>query len=188
MTPASAARTFRGLSSLALVVLALAGCNKKVQLPLIENQRPVVSLTQAPVGGTNRYFYSYEMRWSGFDPDGRVDHFLYAVDPPTATNAETLWVSSRENRKTFLFPSWDPDSLGTKEKPGGFHVFVIKAVDNQGLVSEPVWRAFDSYTIAPDVRIVSPQPSHLIFPLVPPNLVITWTGHDVDGVHTLKPV
>ena len=171
-----------------LLMVAAGGCNKRVSLPLVENQRPVVTLSQAPVGGSNRYFYSYEMRWSGYDPDGRVDHFDYVVDPPTAAGAETTWIHTSENRKSLEFRSGDPDSLGDKVRPGGYHVFVIRAVDDRGLPSEPVARAFNSYTFAPDVRITSPQPNHLIYPLVPPSAVVSWTGHDVDGQHSLLPV
>ena len=76
----------------ALAAAALAGCNRKISLPLVPNQRPLVQLTQAPVATTKPYFYSYEMRWTGFDPDGRVDHYDYAVDPPDPPRTDTAWV------------------------------------------------------------------------------------------------
>lgn len=180
----TAARLILGL----LLLAAGAGCEKKLRLPRVVNQRPIVTLTQAPSGGATRYWYSYELRWSGFDPDGQVDHFLYCVDPPTRANADTPWVSTTDNRKTLTFSSGDPDSLGDKFNPGGFHVFAIKAVDNQGLASLPVSRAFFSFTVAPDVRVTSPQPNSNLRPAAPPSLTISWSGHDPDGVTTNKPV
>ena len=120
---------------LALAALLIPGCNRKLKLPLVANQRPEVQLTQAPVATTTPYFYSYELRWAGYDSDGRVDHFLYAVDPTPPPASDTAWVTTTANRQTFLFKSNDPDSLGTVANPGGYHTFVIKAVDDRGLAS-----------------------------------------------------
>ena len=49
------------------LALTCTGCNKKIHLPEVLNQRPIVNLTQSPAGGDTRYFYSYELRWSGYD-------------------------------------------------------------------------------------------------------------------------
>ena len=173
----------------ALTVIAPACSRKgKIVLPVVENQRPVVRLTQAPASTSLPYFYAYEVFWSAFDPDGRVDHYLYALDPPTAAGAETAWVSTGENRKTLLLRSDDPDTLGTKTNPGGFHVFVLKAVDDRGLASVPVAQAFFSYTVAPTVEFIQPKANHLLQPMLPPSTSFTWTGTDPDGQVTKKPV
>ncbi len=182
-----------GARAAALVLgLALAGlasgCNKKLSLPAVYNLRPEIELTQAPVATTIPYFYSYEVRWTGFDPDGRVDHYLYVLDPPPPPATDTAWVETTDNRKTLLLSSSDPDSLGTADNPGGYHTFAIKAIDNQGLASPVVSRSFFSYTVAPDVRLTQPAPNKLLHPLLPPSVTFRWTGIDPDGVRSRKPV
>ena len=177
-----------GRAALALLALAspwLAGCNKKLSLPAVVNQRPEVTLTQAPVATSRPYFYSYEVRWTGFDPDGRVDHYLLALDP---VPDDTAWTTTTDNRRTFLFASGDPESLGTAANPGGYHTLVLKAVDNQGLASAPAVRSFFSYTVAPEVKITQPVPNKLLHPVLPPTVTFRWTGFDPDGIHSRKPV
>src|SRR6516225_1269626 len=151
------------------------GCNKKLSLPAVVNQRPEVTLTQAPVATSRPYFYSYEVRWTGFDPDGRVDHYLLALDP---VPDDTAWTTTTDNRRTFLFASGDPESLGTAANPGGYHTLVLKAVDNQGLASAPAVRSFFSYTVAPEVKITQPVPNKLLHPVLPPTVTFRWTGFD----------
>ncbi len=172
---------------LALVTVLAAGCGPKLRTLAVPNQRPTVTLTYAPASSTLPYTYAYELYWRGFDPDGRVDHFLYCVDPPTAAT-DTPWVVTRENRHLFLFRSDDPDSLGTPARPGGFHVFVLKAVDGAGLCSSPEVEAFFSYTVAPKVVFVEPKPSPLIWPVLPPTTTFTFTGVDADGRTSHRPV
>ena len=46
--------------------------------------------TRAPINTTGQYFYAYTMNWTGFDPDGRLDHFLYKVDPTIDTAATRM--------------------------------------------------------------------------------------------------
>src|SRR5438876_10289271 len=91
-----------GLVLCAAVLLGVAatsaGCDRRIHLPLVANQRPTLTLSQARAGGGNRYFYAYEMCWSGYDADGRVDYYEYSVDPPGAANAETSWLRTLENR------------------------------------------------------------------------------------------
>ncbi len=177
------------LGALAAVLLALsAGCGHKLRGTLLPNERPTVTLTYAPASTSQPYSYAYQLYWSGFDPDGRVDHFLYCVDPPPGAGADTPWVATTENRKLFLFRSDDPDSLGTKARPGGYHVFVLKAVDGAGLCSSPAIEAFFSYTVAPKVMFVQPKPNPLNYPVLPPVTTFTFTGIDADGRTTRRPV
>jgi hypothetical protein len=182
------ARLHRGRLGALVVAALLVGCNKKLHLPVVVNQRPEVSLTQAPVSSTKPYFYSYELRWTGFDPDGSIREYRLAVDPPVPPATDTAWVVTTENRRTFTFNSNDPDSLGTDANPGGYHTIVLKAIDNLGLASEPVTRSFFSYTVAPDVKILHPEPNKLFYPVLPPSVTFTWTGFDPDGVKSRKPV
>lgn len=182
-------RLWRLGAVLALAALVVVpACSKRRSLPLVVNQPPVVTLTQAPAASNQPYFYAYEIFWTGYDPDGRVDHYLYCVDPPTQAGSDTPWVYTQENRHTFLFSSKDADSLGTPTNPGGFHVFVIVAVDDQGARSPVVAQAFFSYTVAPTVRFVQPRCNSVFPPFVPPTTTITFTGDDPDGQTSRTPV
>ena len=176
---------------LAALVLAalLAGCGKdRLRTVALENRQPVVRLTQAPAPSASPTYYAYEMFWTGFDPDGAVDHYRYSIDPPTEAGAETAWVSTTANREVFHFSSGDPDSLGTVARPGGFHVFLIEAVDDRGLASAPATAAFFTYTVAPTVQFLLPKASRLVYPQVPPNATFVFTGTDPDGQLSKHPL
>lgn len=175
-----------GFAALAIVLIAAFGCGKKagIHTPYV-NQRPAVSLTAAPVSISDTSFYAYQICWSGYDPDGRVDHYMYAVDP----GAETTWVSTAKNQQTLFF-SATHGLLGGLDPLNSIsgHTFVIKAVDNQGLPSELVERYFLSKTVAPIVAISSPRPSPTSTALVTPAMRVSWTGTDPDGQKSQKPV
>lgn len=173
--------------SLALGVSLLLGCSKQSPLPLLPNVRPTLEVTQAPVSSTQLFFYGYELRWAGYDTDGRIDHFRYAIDPPTQANAETLWVKTSENRKSFLFHSDQVDTT-TDQTAQGFHTIVLEAVDDRGDFSAPVSRSFTSFTIAPTVQFTQPVPNHLLPPTFGPSFRLAWKGEDPDGRGTNKPV
>ena len=167
----------------------LAGCGKdQLRTVALANQQPVVRLTQAPTPSASPTYYAYELYWTAFDPDGAVDHYRYSVDPPTVAEAETAWVSTTKTRGIFYFPSGDPDSLGTAARPGGFHVFVIEAVDDRGLASAPATAAFFTYTVAPTVQFLLPKASRLIHPQVSPNATFAFTGTDPDGRESKRPL
>jgi hypothetical protein len=184
----------------AAAVLLLAGilaasCSGKKLNPLQSpNILPVVRVTSSPID-TNavctpdpaRSCYSLTLEWVGYDADGRVDHFLYAVDPPD--EGDTTWIATTDNEKRLVFdaPSRSPraDSLTTLR---GFHVFVIAAVDNEGSVGPRMNRAFFSFTTAPEVTIDNPKPIKGVVRTLPPSVRISWSGKDFDGVFTTKPV
>jgi hypothetical protein len=138
--PASRARR-EFLAAAALIwfaVLPLTGCTKSAPFELLPNQRPTIEVTQAPVRSDQPFFYGYELRWAGFDEDGSVDYFRYAVDPPPHADSETTWVSTRDNRRSFLFRSDEVDTL-TDKTAEGFHTIVLEAVDDRGAASAPVY-------------------------------------------------
>ena len=175
----------------ALVLLCsalwLPGCSKPGDLVLGDNQRPTLEVTQAPVNATQPFFYAYELRWAGFDVDGHIDHFRYAIDPPTRAAADTPWVSTTENRKSFLFRSDKLDTL-TDQTAEGFHTIVLEAVDDRGAFSELISRSFTSFTIAPTLQITQPPPNHLFSPTFGPSFRLAWKGNDPDGRSSNRPV
>ena len=105
-------RTLLALAILALGIATLVGCSKKLSLIPAQLFRPTVTLTSAPID-TNvvcspdpqRSCYSITMDWNGNDPDGRVDHYIYAVDPPEAGPGEgdTLWITTTDSEKRLVF-------------------------------------------------------------------------------------
>jgi hypothetical protein len=169
-----------------VVGASLAGCSREA-LPLLPNIRPTLEVTQAPVQPDQPFFYGYELRWAGYDVDGRIDHFRFAVDPPTTVGAETTWVKTLENRQSFLFHA-DDVSNGNDKTAQGYHTIVLEAVDDRGGISAPVWRSLTAFTIAPTVQIVQPPPSPFFEPTFGPSFRLAWTGNDPDGRGTNKPV
>jgi hypothetical protein len=177
----------------------------------VTTQRPVLRLTAAPIdtlgpdGRKISYIYHYKLDWIAYDPDGRVDHFLYAIDPPGSPGGgvegdstecgkpagrDTAWCSTRLNGKEIFFlASVPPDTVNRIDpRASDIHTFVIKAVDNEGLASEPVYRSFFSYTQAPTVQIDSPRPNATDYGLITPFVTVRWHGNDPDGVFTQRPI
>jgi len=175
-----------------ILILSAGGCSHKLDTVFRDNMIPEVRLTQAPVSTQSQYFYAYRMNWVGYDPDGRVDHFLIAVDPDrpdsVATSGPRAWTSTVKNEEIIFFKAANPDSSSQFALANQYHTFAIAAVDNQGALSKPVWRTFFSYTQAPIVFIESPAPNAVFTPIVTPTVRITWRGIDPDGQFTTKPV
>ena len=198
-------------AALALVLAVAAGCSKKLHLPTVTELRPVLRLTAAPIdtlgpdGRKISYIYHYRMDWIAYDPDGRVDHFLYTIDPPGSpgggvmgdstecgrpAGGDTAWCTTKLNEKEIFFRAAVPPDTINRINPRAseIHTFVIKAVDNSGLNSEPVYRSFFSYTQAPTVQIDTPRPNAGGAQRVTPFVTIRWHGNDPDGVFTQRPV
>ncbi len=176
---------------LAIPVLLASGCSRnKLDLPVVQNLRPVVKLTFAPASTSVPSYYSCEFYWTGADADGFVHHYLYCVDPPTPVGADTPWVATTDNRAIFSFRSDDPNPPGSLTQPQSYHVFVIKAVDNLGAESAPVVDAFSSFTLAPTATILQPPATSnaLLWPTLPPEATFVFTGNDPDGRTTTRPV
>src|SRR5262249_45397566 len=147
---------------------------------------------------STRFEYSYRMNWLGYDPDGRVAYYLYAIDPPppTAQNPapDTIWVQTDKSERLINFSATEIDN----SKPGihgasDFHTFVVKAIDNGALggplQSAPLVRSFFTYTVAPTVQILNPLPTDRGRNYVTPSVRINWTGTDDDGIlDNKKPV
>jgi hypothetical protein len=181
--------------ALGLLALLASGCAPKLDEVFRDNLPPEVRLTQAPVSATDPYFYAYRMNWVGFDPDGRVDYFLIAVDPPDPASPprdgtpDSVWQRSNKNEEVILFRATQPDTVTTVvTRATDFHTFAVAAVDNKHSVSTPVWRSFNAYTICPFVRIDSPRPNTVFIPIVTPVVRIQWSGVDPDGVTHTKPI
>ena len=172
---------------LLLALLAGAGCGKQaLHGTVIPNLRPTVQLTQVPAPADTSGTYAYEVSWAGYDPDGRVAFFEYSVDPPSRALAETVWVMTTANRKTFVFRS-DSLASGSAQRARGFHTVVVRCQDEQGARSPLAAASFTSTTMAPGVQILVPSPSTLLARAVPAVVRIEWQGIDPDGIGSQKP-
>ncbi len=190
MTPKSLRAGLVAGVLIVLAGLALSGCaNKTIGGALVPNQRPNVELTNAPVRAdrSNPYFYAYRVNWSGNDPDGRIDHYEYTIDP---SPGDSVWVSTKKNEEIIFFRASQPDTIRGTNPPTASdpHRFFIKAIDDDGAESARKDRGFFSFTIAPTVSILNPSPSLLLRAQVTPSVRIDWTGSDPDGQFSQKPI
>ena len=124
-----------------LVALALASAACETTRNLVPDQSPTVTLTSGPIDTVSvRQSWLVDIAWIGTDPDGTIDHYEYALDPPGLKQArlslaETTWVKTNDNHVVARFRASHPDSLGHGATASEFHVFVLRAVDNRGGMS-----------------------------------------------------
>jgi hypothetical protein len=174
----------------------LTGCDED-RGHLIPNEPPHVRLTAFPPdSGTAGY--DVEFSWEGWDYDGEVDHFIYAIDPPNMHDPmDSAWTKTDENSGSFMFQASEFDTLVHWRNPQiakSWHVFVIRSVDDRGAVSEPDYVAFNATTVAPRTQLTSPAPDvgigeYMGIPQqVGLRVTFRWEGDDVDGLHTDEPV
>ena len=162
------------LAVLSLVVLfaVFPGCQNHG--PTVPNSPPHVSVTGGPPQGGESY-YHVTISWVGWDEDGTVKYFLYAIDDTTQ------WTEIRALEETFLFTA---DSLREGEEFGRWHTFWIKAVDNDGAKSVPDYLTFDARTVAPKTTITRPcdASEELCLGALPigTTVKLTWEGVDPD--------
>ena len=170
-----------------IVALLLAGaCARVKPFVLLPNQLPTVELTSTPAPGSVIGNYSYDIRWAGRDADGHIDHFLYAVDPPSHAGSDTAWITTTLNRRVFVFAA---DSLPSDSSVFArrFHTVVVEAVDDRAGVSAPAWVSFTASNILPSIKIASPQASKLLLATVGPDFHVSWVTDDADGRGTHVP-
>lgn len=186
----------RVVSGLACLSLLASGCSDRLQrLVELPNLLPLVRITAAPRDTTIRCppdvgpgCYLIKLRWTGFDPDGRIEGFRYVIDPPPEAGADTVWQTTTEVGIEVALSANQPiPGSGLPPFARGYHVFVIAAIDDKGAVGPSVYRAFFSYTQAPDVYIISPLPSPLSTPSVPSVIQIRWQGEDYDAIANHQP-
>lgn len=166
-------------------VILLFGCGRSsLHGTPLANQRPTVEFSRTPALSQDQSSYACEISWTGSDIDGRVVAFRYAIDPPTASSADTQWTATSDNRGTFRFAA-DSVIAGQGRR---FHTFVIQAIDDKGARSAPAQVSFDATTIAPTIHLISPSPQRLLAARLTSSFRATWTANDPDGVASNLPV
>ena len=176
IVPARRARIRAAVVSLSLVVsllaLVLPGCGAHKSGPGGRNLRPHVRLTAGPVAGDS-VRYNSTFNWYGWDADGVIVHYQYAIDIPSHFTPEQIddpndvgiaWRDTTAFRAAFLFRVTKADSTtgadGRRLPRGrwiGSHTFFVRAVDNEGAVSRAVDLSFNATTVSPRTTITLPR-------------------------------
>ena len=153
------------------VVLCASSCSKTPTTPHGHISSPETELTYAPVE-SDTTTYRVHLYWNGFDDDGEVVRFRYAVDEDSVL-PRTQWKTTTA-KDTILVFSVDP-ILAVKG-----HVFQVAAEDNDGRIDPtPASRFFSAKTIPPSSRIERGPAA--FNPIVGPNFAFGWSGSDPDG-------
>jgi hypothetical protein len=163
-------------SSLVLAAMLFAGCGKDAETgPKPVPLAPETELTYAPLEGDTSG-YRVRLFWNGFDKDGEVVQFRYAIDGDTMETDLTKWKAT-SSKDTTLLLLVDP----VKEIRG--HVFWVSAEDNDGHIDpSPAKRFFSTKTLPPTSEILR-GPS-AFNSLIGPNFTFEWEGLDPDGGET----
>ena len=171
------------------LLLALGSCARSPVSALLPNQLPAVKLTAAPRPGSETLFQVH-LSWSAFDPDGQVERFIYAVDPPVA--GDTTWSATIGHDLDLTLAATIPEDPlappGQRVLSRDMHTFAIRAIDNDDGRSPVVTRSFTARTVAPETFINVPQPNRQAPVLTLTQVVVHWTGVDLDGVDRQTPV
>ncbi len=179
-------RLAAGALGAAFIALLLAGCGERLTSVLRPAAPPQVHFTDTRLlsGGADATFH---LAWEESSPGGRVDHFLVAVNPASLDRLDAGWTASPERERTVAFARRAMPGAARPMAPGArdFDLVAVRAVDDRGTTSLPIWRAFFGEDIAPTVTITSPQPSALIFTTMPPSFWVHFQGSDPDGPNGL---
>lgn len=163
----------------ALSGAVLVGCAKDTTGPKPRSLAPETELTYAPLQGDTTGFRVH-LYWNGYDRDGEVTRFRYAIDSDTLEIDIAKWKLTASRDTTLLL------LVGPLGDVRG-HVFWVSAEDNDGNIDPtPAKRYFSTKTIAPFSNIV--RGPGAFNPAVPPNFRIEWEGTDPDGGETGGPV
>jgi hypothetical protein len=203
-------------SLLLLLPLAVLRCSPDRVSKPFPNHRPGIRITGGPPvradGVLVRDSYLAHISWRGWDEDGVIDRFEYAIDVDHAavdTNHVTgngdgdPWAEINDPRtpitwtrvggfdSTFVFraSTWDstggldPQPAGTAR---GDHAFYLRAVDDREAASRVEWLAYTATTIAPRTTIHTPRIENAEGLSVGPGLFIAWEGEDPDASSEAK--
>jgi hypothetical protein len=175
--------------------LALISCSDKTG-ERVRNIAPHVRLTGGPVQGDS-VSYTAEFFWTGWDEDGIIDHYQYAIDIPDSllgsiddpAEHRIAWVDTTAFRASFLFTTPVQDTIlmpdGSSVLPDRFrgdHHFYVRAFDNEEGLSPADKIGFTARTVTPSTTITLPKvASSSTMLLVGRQLNVSWTGTDPDS-------
>src|SRR5437762_2149922 len=121
----------RAITLISILALAtgtgyIAGCSNSVKPPPTpQAQFPETELTFAPLQGDTTLFRVH-FYWNGFDKDGEVIRFRYAIDADTAL-PDTVWHTTTAKDTILKFLVDPVHEIET-------HTFEIASEDNSGRI------------------------------------------------------
>ena len=177
-----AARRSMATALLGLLVLS-AGCGTPLSRVLLPDSRPELRLDRSLAQSPSPDSYAYLARWVAVTTARPISHYLYAIDPVSVDAVDDAWVKTRETQLVLTFPRMEKTAAAYRP-----HVFAVRAVDDQGVMSDPEAFAIGGNNLPPIVRITRPVPGLAFTPNLPPTVRMEWEGIDPDGQNTAVPV
>ena len=101
------------------------GCSEDNPGARVANRHPVVVIKGGPLQGSTAS-YDVTIFWSGWDEDGMVAHYEYAVDPPPAFSQ---WEIAYPERFPYIRVDVIPPAPTNRSVPGQDTLLVSKVVD-----------------------------------------------------------
>ncbi|MEE9269671.1 MAG: hypothetical protein V3V49_05350, partial [Candidatus Krumholzibacteria bacterium] len=184
-----------------LIILATAhlwGCaSDELEGTVAANRPPMVWLTIAPPEGST-VDYTVHLFWGGFDPDGDVAFFEYAISNnesgafnPADTTGADKWhrIAAKDSVFRFTADVIADSSIIFEDDLDAFefvrpHTFFVRSVDDRGARSKPVYRSFTARNLSPVVTVLTPLSVGLTIALVPPIPTFRWVAQDFIGDRT----
>ncbi len=186
---------------LAAAALLCAGCSENVFIGGAgTNAPPTIQLVNGPLE-QDVVGYKVEFSWLGEDRDGKVERYEFVVcngDPLGFHREDTTglerWTKTVRTDSVFKLAADQYDTTvtigaGRYSRFKRTHTFFVRAVDDRGSRSEPAYRSFTTWTLAPGVNIDFPPNA---FPgqaqTLPPIIRFHWEGTDPrdDPWHVAK--
>jgi hypothetical protein len=177
-----AARRRMAIAFVGLFALS-TGCGRPLHPVLLPDGPPELRLDRVRLAAPNPDAYAYLARWAPISGTRTIRHYVYAIDPVSVDAVDDRWVKTKATQQVLVFPNTEKTAAAYRP-----HVFTVRAVDDQGVMSEPESFAFTEANLPPIVRIINPPPSPAYPPNVPPTIRFTWDGIDPDGQNTTRPV
>jgi hypothetical protein len=174
------------LSAIFLLLALQIGCSEDLYIGTRrENSPPEIWLSSGPVEGDTTN-YQVHFYWGGWDPDGEIAYFEFIVvdgDPIGFDQEDTTgidkWYRTSVYDSVFRVTADDVpvdvsinNNLYTKYQRT--HTFFIRGVDAHGYRSEPQYRSFTAWTLAPYVQIDRPADA----PVLGRVITFHWVGRD----------
>jgi hypothetical protein len=191
-----------GLLLLPAGALLFAACGDQPSRP-VENRAPSIRIVRGAIVDRDTVNHVSEVVWIGWDDDGFIDRYQFAIDIPDSFSAAEIaapstpgiaWRDTTVTEARILLSTAEPETVqnadGTTTISGrylGDHTFTVRSIDNAGAVSPPDRIAFTVTNIMPTTTITTPKVTQ--YALVADQLYVTWSGRDPDKTTPdLRPV
>ncbi len=187
-------KTYRNVLVAGIIFLIVFSCTEDPYYGEIKSNRtPTITLSSGPPEG-DETVHKVEFSWLGKDPDGKIICYEFAMvsgDPvgfdPADTTGQDEWTRTYRTDSTFMVSAEEYDTNLTINnrlyaRYHKTHTFFIRAIDNRGMKSQPAYRSFTAWTLAPYVIItepVNPRPGQTQF--LSNNVRFRWEAYDPVG-------